>query len=83
MNHRQIARKLQEQIHSFSGIFYPHFSKPRARFIEQMIYGIQASRDVKLSSIGRSLGEDILLKKTEERLSRHLASEGLGRGSMK
>lgn len=78
MNHRQIARKLQEQIHSFSGIFYPHFSKPRARFIEQMIYGIQASRDVKLSSIGRSLGEDILLKKTEERLSRHLASEGLG-----
>ena len=78
MNHRQIARKLQEQIHNFSGIFYPHFSKPQAKFIEQMIYGIQAGRDVKLSSIGRSLGEDILLKKTEERLSRHLAAEGLG-----
>lgn len=78
MNHRQIARKLQEQIHSFSGIFYPHFSRPRAKFIEQMIYGIQAGRDVKLSSIGRSLGEDILLKKTEERLSRHLAAVGLG-----
>jgi len=78
MNHRQIARKLQEQIHGFSGIFYPHFSKPRAKFIEQMIYGIQAGRDVKLSSIGRSLGEDILLKKTEERLSRHLAVPGLG-----
>ena len=78
MNHRQIARKLQEQIHNFSGIFYPHFSKPRLKFIEQMIYGIQAGRDVKLSSIGRSLGEGILLKKTEERLSRHLAVPGLG-----
>jgi len=78
MNHRQIALKLQEQIHQFSGIFYPHFSLPRLKFIEQMIYGIQAGRDVKLSSIGRSLGEDISLKKTEERLSRHLAIRGLG-----
>ncbi|UCF06064.1 MAG: transposase [bacterium] len=78
MNHRQIAMKLQGQIHQFSGIFYPHFSKPHTKFIEQMIYGIQAGRDVKLSSIGRSLGEDILLKKTEERLSRHLAVKELG-----
>jgi hypothetical protein len=78
MNHRQIALKLQAQIHHFSGIFYPHFSLPRSRFIEQMIYGIQAGRDVKLSTIGRSLGEDISLKKTEERLSRHLATRGLG-----
>jgi len=78
MNHRQIATKLRDQIHHFSGIFYPHFSKPRSKFIEQMIYGIQAGRDVKLSSIGRSLGEDILLKKTEERLSHHLAIKGLG-----
>ncbi len=31
----------------------------------------------KLSSISRSLGEDILLKKTEERLSHHLAIKGL------
>jgi len=78
MNRRQIACKLQAQIHHFSGIFYPHFSLPRSKFIEQMIYGIQAGQDVKLSSIGRSLGEDISLKKTEERLSRHLAVRGLG-----
>jgi hypothetical protein len=78
MNYRQLAVKLQGQIHHFSGIFYPHFSRPQAKFIEQMIYGIQASRDVKLSSIGRSLGEEISLKKTEERLSRHLAVKGLG-----
>ena len=78
MNHRQIAMKLQGQIHQFSGIFYPHFSLPRSKFIEQMIYGIQAGRDVKLSTIGRSLGEEISLKKTVERLSRHLAVKGLG-----
>jgi hypothetical protein len=78
MNHREVALKLQEQIRHFSGIFYPHFSKPQSKFIEQMIYGIQAGRDVKLSSIGRSLGEEISLKKTEERLSRHLGVKGLG-----
>jgi hypothetical protein len=78
MNHREVALKLQEQIRHFSGIFYPHFSKPQSKFIEQMIYGIQAGRDVKLSSIGRSLGEEISLKKTEERLSRHLGVKGMG-----
>ena len=78
MNYRDLAVKLQGQIHLFSGIFYPHFTKPQGKFIEQMVYGIQASRDTKLSSIARSLGEKISLKKTEERLSRHLAVRGLG-----
>ena len=75
--------RLQGQIHNFSGIFYPHFFLQRSKFIEQMKYGIQAGRDVKLSSIWRLLGEEILLKKTEERLSRHLAVRGLGIKSTK
>ena len=37
-----------------------------------MIYGIQASKDIKLSSITRSLNEPIPLIKTEDRLSRNL-----------
>jgi len=37
-----------------------------------VIYGIQASKDIKPSNIGRSSGEDIPLKKTENRLSRHI-----------
>jgi hypothetical protein len=45
-----------------------------------MLYGLQASKDVKLSCIGRGLDEGILLKKTEERLSRNLAREGLDEG---
>lgn len=40
-----------------------------------MIYGIQASKDVKLSNISRALKENIPLIKTEDRLSRNLASE--------
>jgi hypothetical protein len=69
MKQSAVARKLREQIHYFSGILYPRFSKPKARFIAEMIYGREASQDVKLSRIARSLGEEILLKKTEERLS--------------
>ena len=40
-----------------------------------MIYGIQASKDVKLSNISRALKENIPLIKTEDRLSRNLDDE--------
>lgn len=78
MERTQITHRLREQLERFSGIFSPRFSKPRGKFISEMIYGIQASQDVKLSSIGRALGEEIALKKTEERLSHHLQTPGLG-----
>jgi len=44
-----------------------------------MLVGIAASQDCKLSPIARALNESILLKKTEERLSHHLADPQLGR----
>ena len=78
MHPTHVAYKLRDQLTKFLGIFSPHFSKPKARFIAQMIYGLQAGGDVKLSTISRSLGESISLKKTEERLSRHLDTAGLG-----
>ena len=40
-----------------------------------MLFGIQASRDIKLSEIARSLSEDIKLIKTANRLSRNLQDE--------
>ncbi len=40
-----------------------------------MLYGIQASKGIKLSNIGRSLQEDTALIKTEDRLSRNLSKE--------
>jgi len=79
MQTTQIAQKLRAQIHQFLGILSPHFSKPKTKFLEQMLFGVSASQDCKLSRVARVLGEAILLKKTEERLSRHLATPGLGR----
>lgn len=78
MNRTQTAQRIRAQIEKFMGIFSPHFSKPRLKFIEQMVFGIQASKDVKLSNISRALDESISLKKTEERLSRNLDTPGLG-----
>ena len=80
MNNSQTAFKVRAQLERFLGIFSPHFSKPELRFLGDMLYGLQASKDVKLSCIGRGLDEGILLKKTEERLSRNLLREGLDEG---
>jgi len=52
-----------------------NFNKPKQRLIKEMLYGIQASRDVKLSNISRTLKEDQPLIKTEDRLSRNLDDE--------
>ncbi len=77
MNNSQTAFKVRGQLAQFLGIFSPHFSKPAVAFLGDMLYGLQASRDVKLSCIVRGLDEGILPKKTEERLSRNLLREGL------
>lgn len=78
MNRIHIAYRVREQLDKFLGIFSPHFSKPVQKFMGQMVYGLQAQQDVKISEIARALGEEVTLKKTEERLSRHLKKEGLG-----
>ena len=59
---------------------FPHFSKPVARFIGDMMYGIMKEKDVKLSSIVRALKEETTPKKVEDRLSRMLSAKGLEAG---
>ena len=49
------------------------------RFVAEMIFGIQARGSVRLTEVGRALGEEISLKKTEERLSRQLGRRRLDR----
>jgi hypothetical protein len=66
---------LKAQLSKFSGIISKGFRKPKRRLIKEMLYGIQASKDVKLSNISRTLKEDQLLIKTEDRLSRNLDDE--------
>lgn len=71
------AFRTREQLRKFLGIFSPRFSKPKLEFLGQMLFGIQAARDTLVSEIARALQEDILSKKTQERLERHLQADGL------
>jgi len=67
--------RFKAQSNKFSGIISKSLSVPKQKLVKQLIYGIQASKDVKLSNIGRALREDIPLIKTEDRLSRNLNDE--------
>ena len=77
VNDSTAAHRLREQLKKFVGIVFPHVPKLQREFLGQMFFGIQAGQTTVLSRIARELDEDILLKKTEERLSRHLLAEGL------
>jgi len=70
-NSRTIA-VIKGQLSKFSGIISKDLPKAKQRLVREMIYGIQAGKDIKLSNITRSLNEPIPLIKTEDRLSRNL-----------
>jgi hypothetical protein len=69
------AAAIKGQLSKFSGIIAQGLSKPKRRLVKEIIYGIQAAKDVKLSNITRTLNEPIALIKTEDRLSRNLDDE--------
>lgn len=73
----KIAGKIKAQITRFSNRISRGLKRPKKKFIAQMLFGIQASKDVKLSNISRSLKEDIALIKTENRLSQQIGKEDL------
>ena len=49
-----LVAKIKAQIFRFSGIISKDFSKAKRRLIKEILYGIQAAKDVKLSNISRS-----------------------------
>jgi len=53
--------------------------KVRARFVQDIIAGITASKSLRLSRIAEALTEEIPLHATHKRLSRNLADENIGR----
>ena len=77
MNDTKIASKTKAQLAHFMGKVFTHFPKPSKKFVEECIYGIQASGDTKLSSIVRAIDDDIRPIYTEKRLSRNLDDETL------
>ena len=74
----QIGVKLRGQIRDFSGKLCSEMGKVVGRFVEEMVYGIQARGSVRLSEIARSLEEKTSLKKRVDRLSRNLGRKELG-----
>jgi hypothetical protein len=77
MSSSSVGSRLKAQLTKFSLAVSEGLSRPQRKFVQQMLYGIQATQDVKLSSISRSLQENIALIKTEDRLSRNLGAEAL------
>jgi hypothetical protein len=77
MNIAKIGKKIQVQIHHFSGKLSQGLPKVARRFIEEMVYGIQTRGSVRLSEVARSLNEGIGLQKTINRLSQQLRRPGL------
>jgi hypothetical protein len=72
MHDSKIRSRLKAQLSKFTSELCGGLSKPLTKFVSEMLYGIQSSQDVKLSNIGRALGEAIPLIRTEKRLSRNL-----------
>ena len=68
------AGKLKGQITRWVNWLTRGLSKPTRRWVREMVYGIQAAEDVKLSNIARSLDERIDLIEIEHRLSRQTSS---------
>jgi hypothetical protein len=77
MQSSNLGSRLKAQLTKFSLALTEGLSRPQRKFIGQMLFGMQASQDVKLSNIARSLQENIPLIKTEDRLSRNLADPEL------
>jgi hypothetical protein len=69
------AAAIKGQLSKFSGIIAKGLSKAKQRLIKEIVYGIQAGKDIKLSNISRALHESTPLIKTEDRLSRNLDDE--------
>ncbi|MDD4754266.1 MAG: hypothetical protein PHT78_13705 [Desulfitobacteriaceae bacterium] len=69
--------RFKMQCNKFSGTISSGLGVIKKRLVKEMVFGIQASKDVNLSNISRSLKEDIPFIKTEDRLSMNLASEDI------
>lgn len=72
-----IVGRFKAQINKFSGIISKGLSKPKQHMVQQLLYGIQAAKDIKISNIARSLNEPIPIIKTEDRLCRNLAQKDI------
>jgi len=72
-DYSKIAGRLKAELVSFAKKISQGLGRPRFKLMADMLVGISHANSCKLTEIGRTLQEKILLKKTVERLS-----DGLG-----
>lgn len=77
MQGSKVRSRLKAQLTKFTLELPEGLAKPLRAFVGEISFGIQASQDVKLSNIARSLDEEIPLIKTEDRLARNLKAKAL------
>jgi hypothetical protein len=73
----RLEGKIKAQITRFASRLTEGWARPLRRFVGEMLYGLQAAEDVKVSNIARALAEKVRLIKTENRLCRNLARADL------
>ena len=71
-NYNTLTHNLKRGILKFSEEISKNLSRPKFKFVSQMVYGLLNGQNVHLSSIARALDEKTTLKKTIDRLSRNL-----------
>ena len=74
---RRLSVDVRDQVARFSARMSAGLKRPAQKFIGQMLFGILAAKDIKLSNIARSLQEEIALGKTETRLSRNVRAQAI------
>jgi len=71
VNYSKLIYQLKRKLSTFSNKITKNLSKPKSKFVFQVLYGLLESQTVLLSDISRALKENITLKKTIDRLSRN------------
>lgn len=72
-NYSTLSSNLKRSLLHFSERISEGLSRPDFKFVSQMIYGMLCCQSCHISEISRALEEKVLLKKTIERICRHLA----------
>ncbi len=72
INYNRLGYEIKRDFANFSEKICKGLTRPKCKFVTQMLYGILTGNKVHLSEIARSLNETIPLKKTIWRLSRNL-----------
>ncbi len=72
INYNRLGYEIKRDFTYFSEKICKGLTRPKFKFVTQILYGILAGNKVRLSEIARSLNETIPLNKTIWRLSRNL-----------